>query len=108
MKLILSKKELEQLADVIGSCGRMPIINTLWEDIEDYCTNMNSNPNVLNYFENNKHKLIHFMIFDDYTMTLTLENDGLDFINNILSIVGYPMLEDLNNPSGLIFNIKVK
>ena len=108
MKLILSKKELKQLADVIGNCSRIPILTKLWEDIECYCTNEDGNNYVNMYSKNNKHNLINPISFDDSTMTLTLENDGLDFINNILSIAGFDELEDISNPSGLIFNIKVK
>ena len=108
MDIILSKKEAKNVVKVVGYCCIASNLRSLWGDLDSYKDDGGTHDKIFKYSEN--HKIINPIRFDNSTMTLTLDDDGLDFLNAILALGNLELLEDedLNNPSGLIFNIKVK
>lgn len=108
MRLILSNTEVNQLAHVVGKCvcGNT-VLRLLWEDIEVY--NLSITPSNYDIVEHSRTcKLTKLITFYDATMALYIDYEGLQFINELLVLADFPILEDPSNPSGLIFNIKVK
>ena len=112
MKIVLSKQERKNVATIVGQCcGGMTATDGLWDDISFYegdFDDEDASEKILKYSKN--YGSISPMSFDNSTMTLSLDDDGFKFLNVILGMAGLDLLEDTSfkNPSGLIFNIKVK
>ena len=112
MKITIIYKEQRNIYSVLGNCSSSSskVTYNLYMVLSHYTNSFSvKNDDIIsNYCRAGNNNLIYPIYFSHATMELSLEQEGLDFLNTILSIANLPLLDDPNNPSGLIFNIKVK